>query len=212
MKKLLILALFVIGLILPANANILPNSTKYLSNSTIGMYQIPKHFVVYAKPDDKSKILYEASWDYKSFKASNGDEYNLFAVLIPQKELAFVQAVDFTEDWVQIIYNQNSNKTGWIKSEEFRFMLLRNFYNLYGRKYGLYLFNDINKNIKELHSATSDESQIVGSLINPQQIKLTAIKGNWALVTALDSGNVGKTGYIKWRNESGEIYLFPAIK
>ena len=49
------------------------------------------------------------------------------------------------------------------------------------------------------------------SLVSPQKIKFTVIKGNWALVTAIEN-NMGKTGYMRWRSDNGEIYAFPAIK
>ena len=45
-----------------------------------------------------------------------------------------------------------------------------------------------------------------------KQIKLTAIRGNWALVSVFDIDKTPKTGYIKWRSDSGIIYAFPNIK
>ena len=46
----------------------------------------------------------------------------------------------------------------------------------------------------------------------PQKINLTAIKGNWALVSVFDIDKVPKTGYVRWRSDEGVRYYFPAIK
>ncbi len=65
MKKSIIAFIFMIfGLILPANADIMPVSSSSIQHNAIGMYQVPKHVVVYEKADTKSKIVYEANWDY----------------------------------------------------------------------------------------------------------------------------------------------------
>lgn len=214
MKKIFIIFIFMLfGLTLPAKADIMPVSSVSTQRNTIGMYQVPKHVVVYEKADTKSKILYEANWDYEKFKASSGTDYSFFSVFIPKKELGFVQVVDFTDDWINIVYNKERHLTGWIQAEEFRFMIWRNFYGIYGRKYGLYIFDDKKATVKDLHSGTDEETQVVDTITTKiSKIKLTAIKGNWALVTILDANKNAKTGYIRWRTDDGELQLFPDIK
>ena len=46
----------------------------------------------------------------------------------------------------------------------------------------------------------------------PQKINLTAIKGNWALVSVFDIDRTPKTGYVRWRSPNGVKYYFPAMK
>jgi len=148
MKKLIITFIFMIfGLILPANADTMPVSSASIQHNAIGMYQVPKHVVIYEKADTKSKVVYEANWDYEKFKASSGTDYSFFSVFIPKKELGFIQVVDFTEDWINVVYNKERHLTGWVQAEELRFMMWRNFYGTYGRKYGLFIFDD-KKDIK----------------------------------------------------------------
>ena len=65
---------------------------------------------------------------------------------------------------------------------------------------------------KDLHSSTEDNSQIVGTINMPQKINLTAIKGNWALVSVFDIDKTPKTGYVRWRSDNGIKYYFPDIK
>ena len=82
---------------------------------------------------------------------------------------------------------------------------------MYGRKYGLKILKDAPDFVYDVHSRSDKESQLLGKLNRPKEIRLTAIQGNWALVTALDLGGKVNTGFIRWRGDNGELYLFPAI-
>ena len=82
-----------------------------------------------------------------------------------------------------------------------------------GRKqmHGLYYFKNAPDSQKDLHGSTDDASPVIQKVLKPVKIKLTVIKGNWALITAIEN-KIGKTGFIRWRSDDGEIYVFPAIK
>ena len=214
MIKRLILTVVLINLFfLPANAeNVMPKKVTDINSESIGLYQIPLKSVIYKKPDKKSDVIYRVNWDYKSFNATDSKPAdNFFTVLIQEKELAYVQVSDYTEDWIEIIYDKEANKKGWVPSEDLRFMPWRAFYNMYGRKYGLYYLSGAPLTSKKLYSSTEENSQELGKIEKPLKIRLTVIKGNWALITAIEN-NLGNSGYIKWRNDNGEIYIFPAIK
>lgn len=210
MKKIfLLLVLFLFGA-LSAKADVMPYYTNRINPASVGVYQATNSFKVYQKPDEKSKILVEGSFDYKNYNCpiSTGE---MFVVFIQLKELAFFQVIDEDEEWYQISYGDNLK--GWIKKEDSgRFLNWRAFYNLYGKKYGLYYMKDAPDCTKHLHSAGDENSQVVSSLNLVQMVKLTAIKGNWAVVSILDMDKITKIGYINWRSSNGEIYLFPAIK
>ena len=93
-----------------------------------------------------------------------------------------------------------------------QFMPWRNFYNLYGRKYGLRILKNTPKDLEVLRAKPEDLSQTVSKFNYVKQIKLTVIRGNWALVSVMDLDEVPKTGYMKWRESDGTIYSFPNIK
>lgn len=213
MKKfLIVLGLFFIFLS-ATFADVMPYYISNINPEGIGVYQAPNVIKVYQSPNENSEVLLNAVWDYKSFKCPQSSVSNLFIVLIQEKELGFLTVVEDEEDWVNVIYDRSSGKRGWIKKDDvYRFLPWRNFYGLYGRKYGLYLLKDAPENINNLYSSTTETSQIVDLMNKPEKIKLTAIKGNWALVTILDLDKRPKTGYLQWRNIRGNIYAFPAIR
>lgn len=215
MKKLLTLFALLFGLILPAKADVMPYYVNNINTSSIGVYQAPNDFNIYKEPNINSKVLLTVSWDAKNYNCADVSASNLFVVYLPKKELAFLTVVDENddEDWVKIVYNQNGNKFGWVKKDdEFRFMNWRSFFNLYGRKYGLYYMKDAPEDSKLIYGNNVEDAKSIGKITLPRNLQLNSAKGNWLLVIAYDIDRSQKIGWIKWRSISGEIYLFPNIK
>jgi len=205
----------ILGLMISAQqtfADILPYKVSDIPAGVIGLYQVNDEIVGYAKPDKSSKIIYTKKWSYLNASSSDFAE-QLFAVLIDKKELGFVYANDIDEDFVQIICNKDRKNYAWAyKEDSFQFLPWITFFNMYGKKYGLKILKESPVEVLQLHSKSEVKSQIVAKLSRPKQIRLTTIQGNWALVTVLDNDGIVKTGYIRWRSDNGDLYLFPAIR
>lgn len=215
MKKLLTLFALLFGIILPVKADVMPYYVNNINTSSIGVYQAPNDIKIFKEPNANSKLLLNVSWDKDNYNCTDVSASNLFVVYLPKKELAFLTVVDENdnEDWVKIVYNQNGNKFGWIKKDdEFRFMNWRSFFNLYGRKYGLYYMKDAPEDSKLIYGNNVEDAKSIGKITLPRNLQLTTVKGNWLLIIAYDIDRTQKIGWIKWRNISGEIYLFPNIK
>lgn len=211
MKKLFIALMLFFSLVSRAYADLIPAMVSDIPLGTLGVYQPANSLKLYSKPDIKSNTLFNKTWNYISVENLDYAD-TLFAVLIPKKGLSFIYATDIDEDFVQVLFNKQKKLTGWAyKEDNFQFMPWITFYNMYGRKYGLKLLKGVPDSILELHSNSSKESQAIAKLNRPKEIRFTAIQGNWALVTVLDI-ETAKTGYIQWRGENGELYLFPNIK
>ena len=141
MKKLIVSLVLLLGLILPVNAaDIMPVNVEPNDLRTIGLYQVSKDITLYEQPDEQSSIINNIKWSAVDIFPEGVKFNELFIVFIPKKELGFVAVTDETEDWVQIIYNNKTGETGWIKKDDpYKFMSWIHFYNMYGRKYGLYI-------------------------------------------------------------------------
>ena len=74
------------------------------------------------------------------------------------------------------------------------------------------MLKDAPKDLEVLRAKSEDLSQIVSKFNYVKQIKLTVVRGNWAVVSVQDLDKVPKTGYLKWREKDGTIYAFPNIK
>lgn len=215
MKKILLIFIFMaINLFAPAfSADIRPVAVNHNDKQVIGVYQVPKNIVLYKDADEKSDIINSIAWSSVDIFPPSAKFDDLFVMFLPKKELGFAAVVDETDDWVQIIYNQSTGAKGWLKKDDpYKFLNWINFYNMYGRKYGLYTLKGAPECAKILKSATDDSSQTVAVINMPTKIKLNVIRGNWALVSVLDIDRMPKTGYVRWRGDDGIKYLFPDVK
>lgn len=214
MKKFLLLLVMCLGLMLPVQAdNIMPSSVDFNNIRTLGLYQIPKDITIYEKPDETSGVINNIKWSAVDIYPAGVKFSDLFVVFIPSKELGYAAVTDETDGWIEIIYNNRTGETGWIKKDDpYKFLTWLNFYNTYGRKYGLYILKGAPDEVKNIRSGNDEMSQLLSEINMPTKIKLNAIRGNWALISVLDFDREPKTGYIRWRGDDGIRYLFPDIK
>lgn len=208
MKRLIII--FLMMLALPVFADTMPFYMNSIPRGTIGLYQTDESVTLYSEPEANSNVIKKMEFTYKPETMPD----SVFALLINEKKLGFLYVSDIGDNgWVQVIYDKHTGAKGWVlTSDRMQFLPWLNFYNLYGRKYGLRLLKDTPEEIEVLHAKSEDDSQTISKLNYIKQIKLTAMRGNWALVSVFDLDKVPKTGYLKWRSSEGVIYAFPNIK
>lgn len=219
MKKLslfLITALVFAGIGISSETyakDIIPVRPNVTQTTTIGMYQVGDDVKIYKEPNEDSQILYRVRWNNDEFFPSEIGFDNFFTVFLPKKNLALVSVTDFNDDWVEIIYNNSTGQTGWIKKDDpYKFMTWINFYNTYGKKYGLVLLKSAPEACKDIKAQTEDLAKTISTMNYPQKINLNVIRGNWALVSVFDLDKTPKTGYVRWRSDNGVRYFFPDIK
>ncbi len=208
MKKfLIILCLF---FMMPVLADTMPFYMNSIPKNAIGMYQTGENITLYSHPEANSAVIKKLDFSYDP----NTMPDNVFAVLLNEKKLGFLYVSDIGDDgWVEVIYDKITGAKGWVQTEDrFQFLPWLSFYNMYGRKYGLRILKDAPDEIETLHAKSEDLSQNVATLRFVKQIKLTVIRGNWALVSVVDIDKTPKTGYMKGRGTDGTIYAFPNIK
>ena len=208
MKKfLIILCMF---LMMPVFADTMPYYTNAIPKGVLGVFQTGEKLTVYSHPDTNSVILKEFEFTYNPEKMPDG----VFALLLNERKLGLLYVSDIGDDnWVEVIYDKRRGSKGWVMTEDkFQFLPWINFYNMYGRKYGLRLFKDAPDEVDVLHSKADDTAQSVAKINYVKSIKLTKLSGNWALVSVLDLDKIPKMGFMRWRSDSGVIYAFPNIK
>ena len=207
MRKFFIL--FAILTMLPVFADTMPYYSSAVPKDAIGLYQTGKHITIYSHPDSNSEVLKNTDLTYTNETMEN----DMFALLLNERKLGMLYVSDIGDDnWVEVIYNKQTGAKGWTMTEDrLQFMPWINFYNMYGRKYGLRLFKDAPENVSVLHAKAEDLSQNVAKINYVKRIRLTKLSGNWALVAVLDMDKVPKMGFMRWRSDDGKIYSFPNI-
>ena len=207
MKRFLLVLLMFVAL--PVFADTMPFYIDSIPKQTLGMYQTDAEITLFSHPDANSNVIKKMSFSYQPETMPD----NVFGVLINDKKLGFLYVSDIDDDgWVQVIYDKRTGAKGWVQTvDRMQFLPWLNFYNMYGKKYGLRLLKDAPENIEVLKSKSEDTSQIVSKLNYIKQIKLTVVRGNWALVSVQDIDKTPKTGFLRWRSDDGIIYAFPNI-
>ena len=182
MKKFLIS--LIMFLTLPAFADTMPFYLESIPKNMLGLYQTDTELTLYSHPDSNSDVIKKMSFSYNPETMPD----SVFAVLINEKKLGFLYVSDISDEgWVQVVYDKRVGAKGWVQTvDRMQFLPWLNFYNLYGRKYGLRILKDAPNDIEVLKAKSEDLSQTVSKLNYVKQIKLTVIRGNWALVSALD--------------------------
>ena len=197
-------------LALPVFADTMPFYVESIPKNSIGVYQTDEELSIFTHPDANSGLIKKMNFSYNPETMPD----SVFAVLINEKKLGYLYVTDIGDDgWVEVIYNKKTGAKGWvITHDNMQFLPWRNFYNLYGKKYGLRILKDTPTDLEVLRAKSEDLSQIVSKFNYVQKINLTVIRGNWALVSVFDLDKTPKTGYLKWRETDGTIYAFPEIK
>ncbi len=197
-------------LTLPVFADTVPFYVDSIPKSVIGMYQTGENITIFSHPEANSKVVKKIDFSYNPETMPD----NVFAVLINEKKLGFLYVSDIGDDgWVEVIYDRATGTKGWVLTEDrLQFLPWLNFYNMYGRKYGLRFMKDSPDELEILKAKSEDLSQTVSTLRYVKQIRVTAIRGNWALVSVVDLDKTPKMGYLRWRGDDGTIYAFPNIK
>ena len=212
MRKIFLLLCCVLLSVLPALSDVRPYSVNDINTNSIGVYQAENHIKIYKEPDLKSEVLYDLYWSEQGLSSAKISANELFVAFIPKKNLGFLTVTDESEDmeWLQISYNRNS--LGWIRKEDpYRYSTWRNFFNDYGRKYGISYLKGTPDSSKNLYGSPEDDSKIIASVTLAKAMKLSSVSGNWVLAIIYDIDKTQKIGWLKWRSQNGEIFLFPNL-
>lgn len=214
MKKIILTLMLFLSIATSAFAlDVVPNTVSLNYTNTFGVYQVDHAIVVYDKPDEKATIKQKIVWTSENVIPKSLSLTDLFVVYIQKKDLALMAVTDETDDWVEVIYNNRTGEKGWIKKDDpYKFNTWVNFYNMYGKKYGLVILNGAPETVYSMYGTPEEKQKVISTINRPELINLNIIRGNWMLVTVLDSDQTPKTGYVRWRSDDGVKYLFPNLQ
>lgn len=214
MKKILfILTVFLLSY-MPSYANYMPvyvNHNIYYGESIIA---IRNKAYIYKTPDETTKPV--ALIDGEKIKISGITSPSLeetFIATYNDKNIYMLPVKEDNDEWYQVCYNQRKQLFGWVKkSDDIDFIPWNAFFNFYGRKYGVYLFRNVDEKYKKLYASPDLNSNVTDTFNFPKHISLWLMNGDWMLVKVLTYDGQTKTGWIKWRLEDGSIIMFPKFE
>lgn len=215
MKKVILSFFIFLNLYLTAQADVMPYYVNSLKRYGIGYTQVSSPLVMKREAKAEGEVLETLYFNFKEEITTcekNKDRCEIdevFSAYSKSKKIAFLTALDYTEGWSLVCFNQlNRPVCGWVEEGKNKFFGWSDFFGIFGKKYGLYLFKDLEKKDKVLHGAPVKQTNTIGSLEMPKLITPWLIRGNWILVKATDFQNQMKTGWINFRGDDGKLKLF----
>ncbi len=216
MKKFIIpIILFIFTFfIAPVFADIVPMGSKSIKFYGIGVLNMPANYVIYEQPSKTSHIIREVNYENlkKSAIVNSMDMRTVsYIVYVPSENTALLPVeTDNGDNWYNIYINQRTGKTGWVYCENSEnFYTYKQLFYIYGKKFGIKFFNDLNENEKYIYAKQNKNSQRVGSFEYPKHVTFTVIQGNWILISINDLTGAPKVGWYNWRNDDGTLNMFP---
>ena len=213
-KKILFIALIFINTNINANADVLPYYINSLRRYGIGYTQVQSPLTLRDTP--KGDIIETLNFDYNTGETTclinkgRCSQDEVFAAFSQSKKLAFLTTMDESDKNVYVCFNQSENPIcGWVETNlNNKLYGWIDFFDVWGKKYGLYLFKDIQKGDKLLYSAPVRQINTTGVLEFPKYISPWLVRGNWILVKVHDFNNQMKTGWLNFRGNDGKLRLF----
>ncbi len=213
-KRIIYLLFIYFNLYQIANADVLPYYVNSLRRYGIGFTQVQSPVNLRATPG--GDILETLNFDYKTGETTclvnktRCTQDEVFAVFKQEKKLAFLTTMDESNNYIYVCFNQSEAPIcGWIEensnNKSYGWV---DFFEYWGKKYGLYLFKDVQKTDKFLYSAPVKQTNSTGVLEFPKYIAPWLVRGNWILVKVHDFNNQMKTGWLNYRGNDGKLRAF----
>ena len=214
MKKILAIILTFLAIVPVVLADVAPRYINSIRRYGVGFTKVQSPLVMRQEPKADGKVLETLNFDYKN-NASCEINTNkcgideVFAQYSVNKKIAFLSTVDTIQDWNLVCFNQSEMPVcGWVEEKNNKYYNWIDFFEEFGKKYGVYLYKDLQKSDKIIYAAPLTETNSTGSIEMPRHISPWLIRGNWMLVKVVEFNNQSKTGWVRFRGNDGKLRMF----
>lgn len=214
MKKILLLTILFFSFIMPAFCDVMPYYINSLRRYGIGYNEVKSPLILRDTPSSGGKVLETINFDYNNnssciINKNRCSVDEIFSAYSKDKQIALMTTIDESQGWNLVCSNQNEAPIcGWVDEKINKYYSWSEFFDILGKKYGLYLFKDIQKMDKTLYAAPHRQSNSTGVIELPKYITPWLIRGNWMLVKVYDFNSKQKTGWLNYRDNKGKLKVF----
>ena len=199
-----------------------------------GAFFAPPHVDIHSAPSEDSPVVESLTWSPKHagldvFSKKHQTRYrsrDVFVSFYPQLQVAMLAVVNENDNgWAEVVYNQAKQLTGWVPLSTSsrltasssnnvtgpnhlgRFVPWQQFMKLNAKPYGVYWLNGVSSYDRSLRMAPKDDAKLLDVTVL-RKLKIRHIKGNWLLVEGLDFDRTTPIGWVRWRDDQGNIMVF----
>lgn len=160
----------------------------------------------------------------------------LFLCFYPELDVAMMAATgDDETGWVEVVYDQAKHKTAWVQlkpDEQSRLASAKpqspsgtpatepahfgvyqtwlEFMKLNSKASGIYWLSGVNEYNRSIRSKDEDTAKLLPVTLI-RDLKVRFVRGNWLLVEVLDFERNTPIGWVRWRDDDGNLMVFPNI-
>jgi hypothetical protein len=166
---------------------------------------------------------------------------NVFICFYPSLDVAMMPVLSENgQGWAEVVYNQSTKKSGWVRlkpatteaaqaesqntatnqetsstasAEPNHFGVYQTwleFMKLNARVNGIYWLSGVSSYNRSLRTKNEDTATLLQVTIM-RSIKVRFVRGNWLLVEALDFEHNTPIGWVRWRDDDGNLMVFPNV-
>ncbi len=164
---------------------------------------------------------------------------NVFFCFYPRKNVAMMAVLSDTDSgWAEVVYDQKQQKSAWVKlraestedAAATKIPVARasaptdasepSFFNVYqtwmefmklnAKADGVYWLSGVSEYNHAVRSRDDDTAKLVPVMLI-RDIKVRFLRGNWLLVEVLDFERNAPIGWVRWRDDDGNLMVFPNI-
>lgn len=207
-------------------------------NYGTGLYFAPYRFTVYEQPATTAPVIGEFRWGRNSRSnhidvfSSEGQHFTLrsdhvFFCFYPELDVAMLAVIGDDEQggWLEVVYDQQYQKTGWVQvgagtsptggkeSKPAHFGVFQtwlDFMKLNAKANGVYWLSGVNQYQRSVRQADADDAKLIPITII-RSLKVKHLRGNWMLVEVLDFERNTPIGWVRWRDDDGNLMVFPNL-
>ncbi len=162
---------------------------------------------------------------------------HLFFCFYPQLDVAMMSVTGDSDnnDWVEVMYDQANHKAGWVQTKGTEAVATKStqsakstalvanepahfgiyqtwleFMRLNAKPSGIYWLSGVKEYNRSLRVADKDEAKLIPVTI-VRDLKVKHVRSNWLLVEVLDFERNSPIGWVRWRDDEGNLMVFPNI-
>lgn len=201
-----------------------------------GIFFAPYALNIHEEPDETSPVVESIRWSRQGSVVSEKEQTprhsgNVFFCFYPELDVAMMAVVGDTDTgWVEVIYDQGRDKTGWVKATQpiqqaegsvttdeppsgqaehmGVYQTWLDFMKLNSKAHGIYWLGGVNQYNRSIRMSDDDKAKLLPLTI-VRDIKVKHVRGNWLLVEVLDFERNTPIGWVRWRDNDGNLMVFP---
>jgi hypothetical protein len=187
----------------------------------VGVVAVQAPLTLYATPSTNAPTVEAFTWQRQATATENATVFSeitqqpvsanqLFLAFYPKYQLALLTVLDERPDgWLEVSLPTTEAGKAWLApNPQNTVYVWQEFIRLYTKNFGFQWLAGVPAYQRSVRLKPEDTAPLVPVTI-VQGIKVLHVRGNWMLVELRDMGAEHPIGWLRWRDEEGNLMVWP---